>query len=362
VSVLRALRLLLLTVFLVPVHPAPADGQAPLSGLGALLEAELQRFPARTGLWVKHLGTGEEIALRADDAFNSQSVIKLTMLVKAFQMADEGTLDLDQRVEIGLEDLRHGAGILQYHDLGATLSVRDLLLNMVVTSDNIATDMIMERVGGTDAVNRWITAQGFTHTWKVNQGWEYRRKLLALLDPRFGGATAVETTALQYGLAGSPLVERYGDLFFGEKADWLDVVRDPARRALYAERRDVLMVEDEEYWLGHMTPRETGLLLEGIERCTVASRISCDTMRLFLRQQQAGARRLRQFLTVPIGHKTGDSAVISNDVGIIYARSGPIVVSFFVNGIQGSLAEAETRMGRIAQMIVGYYDGVPGGE
>lgn len=354
--------LFLLVALVLAVTPAPGQGQTPEPGLQALLEAELQRFPARTGLWIHHLGNGEEISIRGDDAFNSQSVIKLTILVKAFQMADAGTLDLDHRVELGVDDLRHGAGFLQYHDPGLQPTLRDLLLHMVVTSDNIATDMMLEQVGGKDALNEWIVEAGFTDTRKVNQGWEYRRKLLSLLDPRFASATAQETTALQYGLAGSPLLERLRPLFTGDRADWLAVVEDPGNRARYAERRDVLMVEDESYWLGSMTPRQTGRLLEGIERCTIASRESCDTMRLFLRQQQAGARRLPQFLTVPIGHKTGDSAVISNDVGIIYARSGPIVVSFFVNGIRGPLAEAEARMGRIAQMIVGYYDGVPGGE
>jgi beta-lactamase class A len=352
----------ILMVALLLAHlPTPAQPQAPASGLPSLLEAELQRFPARTGLWVHHLGNGDQISIRGDDAFNSQSVIKLMILVKAFQMADAGTLELDRRVELGVDHLRHGAGFLQYHDPGLEPTLRDLLLHMVVTSDNIATDVMLAEVGGKEALNRWIVESGFADTRKVNQGWEYRRKLLALLDPRFATATAQETTALQYGLAGSPLLDRLRHLFTGDRGDWLAVVQDPANRARYAERRDLLMVQDESYWLGSMTPRETGLLLEAIERCTLTSRESCDTMRLFLRQQQAGARRLRQFLTVPIGHKTGDSAVISNDVGIIYARSGPIVVSFFVNGIQGSLAEAETRMGRIAQLIVGYYDGVPGG-
>jgi beta-lactamase class A len=339
----------------------PAGAPSAL-GLTALLEAELRRFPARVGLHVKHMSTGIEVGIGADEAFNSQSVIKMMILVRAFQLADEGVLDLEERITLTTGDLRHGAGLLQFHDPGITLTLRDLLFHMVVTSDNIATDLALDRVGGTGELNRWIRDSGYTRTWKINQGWEYRRKLLEVLDPRFAMANAQETTALQFALAGSHLLERYGDLFTGERADWLGVVRDPVQRARYAEARDRLMVVDTTYWLGHMTPRETSRLLEGIEACTVASRASCDAMRLSLRQQQAGARRLPHYLTVPIGHKTGDSAVISNDVGIIYARSGPIVVSFFVNGIQGPLAEAEDRMGRIAQLIVDYFDGAAGGE
>jgi hypothetical protein len=49
--------------------------------------------------------------------------------------------------------------------------------------------------------------------------------------------------------------------------------------------------------------------------------------------------------------------VLANDVGIVFARSGPIVISFFANAIEGSYGEAEDRIGRIAQLIVGYFDG-----
>ena len=76
-----------------------------------------------------------------------------------------------------------------------------------------------------------------------------------------------------------------------------------------------------------------------------------------MRRQQAGARRLPHFLDVPVAHKTGDSGVIANDVGIVYARSGPIVIAFFTNGITGPYAETEDRIGRVARLIVDYFDG-----
>ena len=47
------------------------SAHAPASGLHALLESQLATFPARTGLYVKHLGTGEEAGVRADESFNS---------------------------------------------------------------------------------------------------------------------------------------------------------------------------------------------------------------------------------------------------------------------------------------------------
>ena len=78
---------------------ALAVAQTP-SGLQRLLDAELARFPGRAGVWVKHLTTGEEAAVRADDTFNSASVIKIPVLVLAFQMAEKGQLSLAERVTI----------------------------------------------------------------------------------------------------------------------------------------------------------------------------------------------------------------------------------------------------------------------
>ena len=331
-------------------RPAAAD-------LGALLEAELTRFPARTGLYIKHLASGEEAGVRADDSFNSQSVIKLAILIRAFQLADKKALDLDERIQIRRADLRDGSGTLQYHDLGLTPTVRDLLLNMVITSDNLATDLIVVKTGGVDRLNEWLAASGYPKTRKLNRGWEYRRKLLELLNPEFARLTPEETTGLQYAIQGNPLFELYSSAFTGERAAWVDLVRSPSARATLAARRDTLMVEDRNYWLGDMNPRETGRMLEGIERCTVASTESCAAMKRIMQRQLAGSRRLPHFVDVPVAHKTGDSAVIANDVGIVYARSGPIVIAFFVNGVSGSLGEAEDRMGRITQRIVDYFDG-----
>jgi hypothetical protein len=44
-------------------------------------------------------------------------------------------------------------------------------------------------------------------------------------------------------------------------------------------------------------------------------------------------------------------------VGIVLARSGPIVVSFFANEIRGPYGEAEDQMGEITRLIVEYFDG-----
>jgi reactive intermediate/imine deaminase len=342
--------LLMSLVFVTAPVTAAAQG-----GLAAVLEAELDRIPANTGLYLKHLKTGDEVAIRADTSFNSQSVIKVAIMVRAFQLAEQGKLNLDERVTLNRAELRDGSGLLQYSDLGIAPTVRDLIQHMIVTSDNTATDLMATKVGGVDALNGWLAQSGYKMR-KINRGWEYRRKLLARLDPRFAAISAEETTGLQYAAGDNPLFEHYRTLFTGDRAKWVDVVRDPANRRRRAEDTARLMVEDRNIWLGDMQARDIGRMLEAIERETIASPTSTAAMRTFMRRQQAGSRRLPHYVNVPVAHKTGDAGNIANDVGIIYSRSGPIVIAVMVTGIRGSLGEAEDQIGRIAQLVVNHYD------
>lgn len=277
------------------------------AALHNILSRASSEFPGKAGIWVKHLTSGETAGVRDGEIFNSASVIKLPVLALAFQMADKGAIDLDERITIKKEDIRGGSGIFRYHDIGLQPTFRDVLLQMVITSDNTATDLAIAKVGGVARVNAWLKESGFAE--------------------------------------GQHLVQTTGDLF--AKYNALGPNDD----------RNGKTNNDHAYWLGEISPRGVGALLEAIEKKTIASAASCEAMIRMMRAQQAGARRLNHFITVPVAHKTGDFApVLANDVGIIYARSGPIVVTFLGNAITGNYGEAEDRIGRFAQQLVEYFD------
>src|SRR5690242_7668960 len=75
------------------------------NGLTKWLEAQMAQFPAKAGVYVKHLGTGEDAGAHADDLFNSMSVIKMAILVRAYQLIDQKKFSLDDRIEIKETDL-----------------------------------------------------------------------------------------------------------------------------------------------------------------------------------------------------------------------------------------------------------------
>jgi beta-lactamase class A len=276
-----------------------------------LLTRASSEFPGKAGIWVKHLTTNETAGVRDGEMFNSASVIKIPVLVLAFQMADKGAINLDERVTIRKEDIRGGSGIFRYHDAGLQPTFRDVLLQMVITSDNTATDLAIAKVGGVARVNAWLKESGYAD--------------------------------------GQRLVQTTGDLF--AKYDAL------GPNAASPNERNAKTNSDRSYWLGEITPRGVGLMIEAIEKKTIASSASCEAIIRMMRAQQAGARRLPHFISVPVAHKTGDfPPVLANDVGVIYLRSGPVVVSFLGNAITSNYGEAEDRIGRFAAQLVELLD------
>ncbi|MFN8058399.1 MAG: serine hydrolase [Vicinamibacterales bacterium] len=325
-----------------------AQARRDAGGLERVLEAELSRFPAKSGVFVKHLGTGETAAVAADEPFNSASVIKIPVMVLAYRLADQGQLDLDERVTIAAGDIRGGSGIYRFHDLGLAPTLRDVILQMIITSDNTATDIMIRRVGGIAKVNEWLASAGYKKTTLNQTTYELFRKRYELLQPDYKSLSPQDVYALQTG-----------NLAFGSSPRaLLDRVTQELRATASPNEWTRRSVTDPLFWLGTMTPRETAAIVEGIERGTVASAKSCGEMKRFLLQQQSGARRMPHFVNVNVGHKTGDiPPVVANDVGVVYARSGPIVAAFFTNDGRGLYGELEDAIGRATQVVVDYFDG-----
>ena len=322
-----------------------------MSPLQRLVEAELARIPARAGIYVKHLKTGEEASVLADERFNSASVIKIPVFVMGYQMAEKGTLDFDARVPVGKADKRGGSGVLRYHDTGLQPTIRDVMMQMIITSDNTATDLAIAKVGGVAAVNAWLQASGYAPALKLNATiLEVFRNRYVLADPKAKELTAEDVYAL-----GS------NDLVYGTSArGWLETIQAGMQRPEVQAENIRRLSEEPASWLGEITPRGVGRLLEAMETGKLTSAASASEMSRVFRWQQSGARRLPHYVNVPVGHKTGDFAPsVANDVGVVYTRSGPVVVSFLLNAIREPYGEAEDRMGRVARLLVEYFDGRP---
>jgi beta-lactamase class A len=342
-------------------------------GLAALLEAEAARFtlqvpddtaatgvveleslrerkPLGVGIYVKHLTTGEEAAVRADVVFETQSVIKIALALRSYRLADDGRLDLDERVRITRSDLKGGSGLLRYFQEGLEPTVRDLLTAMIVISDNSATDLLLAKTGGVAELNTWLTATGYPHTSMAQSVLDSGRIPYILADPRHASLTSAQVYALRNG----------DPQWAGMTHQWLESIeREMAALAArpLGQVRTLARERGLPLYFGRMTPREAGRMLESIQQATAVSHDSSAQLRATLGRQQLGQRRLPRLIKHPVGHKTGDSSPWdANDIGIVYTPSGPIVIAVFANDLGGDYQQEEDRIGRIGRVIVDYFE------
>lgn len=304
-----------------PPEPPPADA----STLSTRVEARLDELDAISSLYAKHIPTGREIAIRADRPMNTLSVIKIPVMVQAFRDAESGRLDMSERYTVGVDDMRRGSGLLQGFAPGLTPTLGDLVTQMIVTSDNTATDMVIEAVG-LERVNELLASEGYEQTRLEMTTGDLFREVWVRADP-----VSTSMTDREVFDAGFPSDE-------GSTA------------------RSFELEGDSTAWLGRTTAREMSRLLEQLLEGELAGEASTDRM-LDILSDQIYTSRLPQRVRwqgVGVAHKTGDwPPIAGNDVGILFYDGGPTVVSVFTNQNTGDFFELEATLGRIAEDIVG---------
>ena len=124
------------------------------------LDAILTQSGGELALAAMNLTTGEELARNDQRSVPTASVFKLPLLVEVFRQAEAGALDLDERVTLRAEDVVRGSGILRDFGPGLQPTLRDLAM-MVIVSDNSASNLLLDRVGGPQRVNATMRELGF---------------------------------------------------------------------------------------------------------------------------------------------------------------------------------------------------------
>jgi beta-lactamase class A len=308
------------------LQSSPTRANAPRTDpatLESTIQARLDSLQAQSSFYGKQLSTGREVAVRADVPMNTASVIKIPVMILAFRDVDAGRLNLDERYTIRPEDRRRGSGLLQTFAPGLQPTLHDIVTQMIITSDNTATDIMIGKVGK-DRVNRMLDSLGYKQTRLNATTGELFRDVWIQADPKYASMSD------------------------------LDVFTRGFPNDSGAEQRSVAFVADSTKWLGRTTAREIARLLEQLQRGELASQTSTREMLHILREQFYDSRlpqRIR--FRAAIAHKTGDwPPLLGNDVGIIYAPSGPIVAAVFTNLNRGDFFDLEATEGRIGEDLL----------
>ncbi len=249
--------------------------------LNSKVKTVLQDAPGHVTLYAKDLNTRTDYGIDPDAPVRTASTIKLAILVECFAEAGEGKLDLNEPIEIAEGEKVSGSGILQEFTSGSKLPLRDVLDLMIVLSDNTATNLILNRIGG-DAVNARMASLGLVQT-------RVMRKIL-------------------------------GD---GNKLK-------PSPTGITAEGAKP---ENKRWGIGRSSPHEMVTLLEKMYRGELVSKAASDQMLEILKRQRDRNGIGRDMQDIEIASKSGALDHLRSDVGIIYSKRGPVAMAITIDDL-----------------------------
>lgn len=127
------------------------------------IAAELYSYQGQMSVFADDL-RGHTVEIGADEPFETASTIKAYILAVLYLRAQQGRADLDALIEYKSEHVVDGSGMLRALGVGAQLRVGDAATMMIICSDNIATNMLIDYLGLAD-INACIRDElGCTHT------------------------------------------------------------------------------------------------------------------------------------------------------------------------------------------------------
>ncbi len=159
--------------------------------------SELLAPPAGViALAARHVESGRTWRHREHHAFPSASLIKLPILAAFWEEAEHGRIDPSERVVVPASARVEGTGVLRALAPGLTPTLNDLATLMITVSDNVATNLVIERVG-MDAIQAWIEKFGLAET-------QLERRMMdraAIEAGRTNVTSAADVEALLFAIA-----------------------------------------------------------------------------------------------------------------------------------------------------------------
>lgn len=267
-------------------------------------------------LFAQDMRSGKTVAIDADTPVPTASVIKLTVLFEALKQIQAGKSHFDDKLTLTKTNQVSGSGVLTFFDVPQTLTLKDVLTMMVIVSDNTATNLAIDYLGLKNIDDRiqWL---GLKDTWL------YKKVSLPSTGP--------------------------------------------------------MPADQKQFGLGKTTAREMASLMERFATCNLNTPSSdapgstvkpteqdqklCNSAMHMLRNQFYRNCIPRYIETEDstegesnIANKTGSLDEVRNDVGVVVAKNGPVVISVFTYGNQDkswtSDNEAEVLIAKAAKVIM----------
>ncbi len=303
-------------------------GAADLSILRAQIEKTLPHARGEVGVAIKHLESGTEVLVNADDRYPMGSAFKLPILVELYYQKAAGKLSLEDRMDVMPSDLHIGSGsmIALFDPPGIQINIRNLINMMMRISDNSAADLLLNRVGPAN-----VTA---------------RMKALGLDSIRVDRTTQemiLDQSGLDYATYGARPVREVRKL--------LDAV-EPATAARANQQFNQTLKDVAK-------PSDMNRILEKLFAGQIVDRATSDEIIDILKECQTGFARIPGLLPsdTVVAHKTGTIGGSINDTGIVFLpyNAGHLAVTVLMKDARAATADRERVIADVTRYAYDYF-------
>jgi beta-lactamase class A len=149
------------------VPAPPFELSEPMGDLINLIRQRANQPNLYTGVFVVEPDTGKFVDVDGRRAYSAASMIKLPILVRLMQGLDQGLVKFDQKLTIRKDLIGGGSGFLQWRKPGTQISLEETAQLMMTHSDNTATNMVIDVLGGKEVFNTEFAKWGLANT-KIN--------------------------------------------------------------------------------------------------------------------------------------------------------------------------------------------------
>ncbi|MEO1432286.1 MAG: serine hydrolase [Cyanobacteria bacterium J06633_8] len=144
-------------------------GVVPLGSQIPQLHSQVKRLMSRysyldPGMFFLDLDTGDYLDINGEKAFPAASTIKLPLLVALFEEVDAGRVKLNETVVMRRDLMTGGSGTMRYKRPGTKFTLMETVTKMITISDNTATNMVIDRLGGKARLNQRFRNWGLQNT------------------------------------------------------------------------------------------------------------------------------------------------------------------------------------------------------
>lgn len=134
----------------------------PRESLQSRIEQQLSVVEGEFAVAFENLETGEQLLINAQERFHAASTMKTPVMIEVYKQVDEGRMSLNDSVEIknSFSSIVDGStyyldagdefDTLLYKQIGQKSTVYSLVYDMIVPSSNLASNLLIERVGATN--------------------------------------------------------------------------------------------------------------------------------------------------------------------------------------------------------------------